>query len=152
KTNAGERVVSAKGMILAPGFIDVHNHSDRGLMGDPSAASQVSQGITTLVVGVDGGSAFPIADWIAQRKAKPVAVNLLTFVGHATVRSRVMGSDYRRASTAAETAQMAALVEQGMREGALGLSTGLEYEVGSYSTSEEIIALARAAAKHGGIY
>jgi N-acyl-D-amino-acid deacylase len=152
KPVAGERVIDAKGLVLAPGFIDVHNHSDRGLAGDPSAASQISQGITTLVVGVDGGSALPIADWFAQRRRNPAAVNVMTFVGHATVRSRVMGNDYRRAATAAEIAKMADLVEQGMRDGALGLSTGLEYEVGSYSSTEEVIALARAAAKYGGIY
>lgn len=152
KATVGERTIAAKGLVLAPGFIDVHNHSDRGFAGDPAAESQISQGITTLVVGVDGGSAFPIADWFTQRRAKPIAVNALTFVGHATVRSRVMGSGYRRAATGAEIAKMAELVEQGMREGALGLSTGLEYEVGSYSTTEEVIALARAAAKYGGIY
>lgn len=147
-----DRVIDAKGMVLAPGFIDVHNHSDRGFANDPAAVSQISQGITTLAVGVDGGSSFPVADWFAQRRAHPIAVNVLTFVGHATVRSRVMGANYRRKATAAEIAKMAELVEQGMREGALGLSTGLEYEVGSYSSTDEIIALARAAAKYNGIY
>ena len=148
----GERVIDARGLVLAPGFIDVHNHSDRGFASDPAATSQVSQGITTLVVGVDGGSSYPISDWFAQRRAHPISVNALTFVGHATVRSRVMSQNYRRKATDAEIAQMAALVEQGMRDGALGLSTGLEYEVGSYSSTEEVIALAKAAAKHGGIY
>ena len=105
-----------------------------------------------MVVGVDGGSSFPISDWFAQRRAHPVAVNVLSFVGHATVRSRVMGANYRRKATTAEVAQMALLVEQGMRDGALGLSTGLEYEIGSYSNTEEVIPLARAAAKYGGIY
>ena len=149
---SGERVIAAKGLVLAPGFIDVHNHSDRGFTNDPAATSQVSQGITTLAVGVDGGSGYPIANWFAQRRANPIGVNALTFVGHATVRSRVMGANYRRKATDPEIAQMATLVEQGMRDGAVGLSTGLEYEVGSYSSTEEVIALAKAAAKYGGIY
>lgn len=152
KPASGERVIAAKGLVLTPGFIDVHNHSDRGFANDPAASSQVSQGITTLAVGVDGGSAYPIANWFAQRRVNPIAVNAFTFVGHATVRSRVMGSNYRRKATEAEVSQMAALVEQGMRDGALGLSSGLEYEVGSYSSTEEVIALAKAAAKYGGIY
>ena len=148
--SAGERIVDARGLVLAPGFIDVHNHSDRGFGNDPAAVSQVSQGITTLVVGVDGGSSYPISGWFAQNRK--LAVNTMTFAGHATLRSRVMGGDYKRKATTAEIAKMAALVEQCMKDGALGLSTGLEYEVGSYSTTEEVIALARAAAKHGGIY
>ena len=152
KAAPGERLIAAKGLVLAPGFIDVHNHSDRGFASDPAAASQVSQGITTLVVGVDGGSSYPISEWFAQRRSKPISVNVTTFVGHAAVRSRVMGGNYRRKATEAEIAKMAGLVEQGMRDGALGLSSGLEYDVGSYSTTGEIVALARAAAKHGGIY
>ena len=152
KAIAGERVIDAKGLVLSPAFIDVHNHSDRGLANDPAAESQTSQGITTLVVGVDGGSSYPIEAWFVQRTLRPVAVNVLSFAGHATVRSRVMGADYRRPATAAEISKMAELVEKEVRDGALGLSTGLEYEIGSYSTSEEVIALAKAAAKHGGIY
>ena len=152
KPNPGERLIDAKGLVLAPGFIDVHNHSDRGFASDPAATSQISQGITTLVVGVDGGSTFPASEWFAQRRSHPIAVNALTFVGHATVRSRVMGGNYRRKASDAEIAKMAELVEQAMRDGALGLSTGLEYDVGSYSSTEEVIALAKAAAKLGGIY
>ncbi|MCI0634172.1 MAG: amidohydrolase family protein [Actinobacteria bacterium] len=76
----------------------------------------------------------------------------MTMVGHATVRELVMGKDYRRKATPEEVAKMAALVEQGMREGAAGLSSGLEYDVGSYSATEEVVALARAAGAHGGFY
>lgn len=148
-----DTVIDAAGMVVAPGFIDLHNHSDRGLSDDPQAASQVSQGITTAVVGVDGSSSWPIADWVAKRRANPVAINLLTLVGHATVRSRAMaGGDYKRAAKPAEVDRMASLVDQAMREGAIGLSSGLEYEVGSYSTTPEVIALAKAAAVRGGLY
>ena len=147
-----ELVVEGKGLALAPGFIDVHNHSETGLSRDPSAQTQVSQGITTLVLGPDGDSAWPIADYLAARRASPPAVNVMTMVGHATVRELVMGEDYRRKSTPEEIAKMAALVEQGMREGAAGLSSGLEYDVGSYAATEELVALAKASGKFGGFY
>jgi N-acyl-D-amino-acid deacylase len=139
-------------MVVAPGFIDIHNHSEEGLASEPRATSQVSQGITTLAVGPDGDSPWPIADYLRAREQKPSAVNVLAFVGHATVRERVMGKDFNRAATAREIGLMARLVEQGMREGAFGLSTGLEYDVGHPSTTEEVIELARVASRHRGIY
>jgi N-acyl-D-amino-acid deacylase len=148
----GEEIIEARGKVVAPGFIDIHNHSESGLKAEPEAASQVSQGITTLAVGPDGGSPWPIADYLSQREQQQAAVNVLAFVGHATVRQRVMGSDYNRAATEKEVREMSELVEQGMREGAFGISTGLEYDVGHPSTTEEVIALSRAAARHGGIY
>ncbi|MGH9941866.1 MAG: amidohydrolase family protein [Pyrinomonadaceae bacterium] len=148
----GAHVIEARGLTVAPGFIDLHNHSERGLDADPAAATQVSQGITTVVLGQDGGSAFPIAEYFSQRERSPVALNLLTFVGHATVRRKVMGEDIQRRATPAEIEQMAGLVEQGMRDGAYGLSTGLEYETGKPATTAEVIALARVAGRYGGIY
>ncbi len=147
-----ERVMDARGHVVAPGFIDIHNHSESGLESQPTANSQILQGITTLAVGPDGGSPWPIAEYLQRREQKPPAVNVLAFVGHATVRRRVLGKEFNRTATKAEIEQMAALVEQGMREGAIGLSTGLEYDVGLPSTTEEVIALAKVAAKHGGIY
>lgn len=149
---AGDRVVDGRGLVLAPGFIDIHNHSTEGLASDPYAETQISQGITTLVVGADGESPWPIADYIAARKASPAAVNVLVLVGHATVRERVMGKDYRRAAKSEEIAAMASLVDQGMREGAIGVSSGLEYDVGSYSETSELVALGKAAAHYGGFY
>lgn len=148
----GEEVIDARGMIVAPGFIDIHNHSEEGLDADPSAANQVSQGITTLALGADGASPWPISDYLSRRARRPSAVNVLLFVGHATVRQKVMGNDLNRAASASETAEMARLVEQAMREGAVGLSTGLEYDAGRMSTTEEIIELARAASRHRGLY
>ena len=148
----GEEIIEARGRVVAPGFIDIHNHSEGGLRSEPAAASQVSQGITTLAIGPDGGSPWPIAEYLAERDEQHMAVNVLAFVGHATVRQRVMALDYNRAATEKEIRDMAELVEQGMREGAFGLSTGLEYDVGHPSTTEEVIELARAAARHGGIY
>jgi N-acyl-D-amino-acid deacylase len=149
---AEAHVIDASGLVVSPGFIDAHNHSERGFETDPSAASQVSQGITTVVVGQDGGSAFPVGSFLDNLDQKPIALNVLTFVGHATVRSRVMGEDTNRRATPAEIEKMKQLVEQAMREGAIGLSTGLEYETGKPASTEEVITLARAAAAHGGIY
>ena len=149
---AGARIIEGRGLVVAPGFIDAHNHSDRGFTTDPSAASQVSQGITTVVVGQDGGSPFPVGEFLSNLEKNRLALNVLTFVGHATVRSRVMGEDTNRKATAAEIQQMRDLVEQAMREGAMGLSTGLEYETGKPASTDEVIALAKAAAAYKGIY
>ncbi len=146
------RVIEAHGLIVAPGFIDMHNHSQAGLDTDPGATTQVSQGITTVALGQDGGSAFPVGEYLTNRERSPVALNVLTFVGHATVRSIVMGKDTARAATTDEIERMAKLVEQAMREGAFGLSSGLEYEVGKPATTEEVIALARVAGRFSGLY
>lgn len=146
------RVIDAQGMVVAPGFIDAHNHSERGFQTDPTAASQISQGITTVVVGQDGGSEFPVGPFLQNLDQNPIALNVLTFVGHATVRSRVMGEDTNRRARPEEIEKMKQLVEQAMREGAIGLSTGLEYETAKPASTEEVITLARAASAYGGIY
>ncbi|MBL8203847.1 MAG: D-aminoacylase [Blastocatellia bacterium] len=147
-----DRVIDARGNVVAPGFIDIHNHSETGLERQRTADSQILQGITTLAVGPDGGSPWPIGEYLQRREQKPPAVNVMAFVGHATVRRKVLGAEFNRTATKAEIQQMAQLVEQGMREGAIGLSSGLEYDIGLPSTTEEVIALAKVAAKHGGIY
>ena len=152
KIPAGAQVIDARGMVVSPGFIDAHNHSDRGFTTDPSAASQVSQGITTVVIGQDGGSPFPVGPYLKNLDDNPIALNVLTFVGHATVRSQVMGEDTNRQATPEEIEKMKQLVEQAMRDGAAGLSTGLEYETGKPATTEEVIALARVASAFSGIY
>ena len=149
---SGDVLIDGKGRVLAPGFIDIHNHSASELSANPAAETQIAQGITTVVLGPDGGSPWPIGEYLAERRRTPTAVNVAVMVGHATVRRLVMGDDFRRAASADEVQRMADLVEQGMREGAVGLSSGLEYEVGSYSETSEVVELAKAAARHGGIY
>ncbi len=153
KVNAkkGEEVIDASGLVLAPGFIDIHNHSESGLVREGAAANQVSQGITTLIVGPDGGSPWPLAEYFAKLEGK-IAVNVASFIGHATVRQQILKNDYQRSASSEEIAAMAKLVEQGMIEGAFGLSSGLEYDVGYKATIEEMIYLARVAAKYDGIY
>ncbi len=148
KPLAGERVIDARGLIVAPGFVDIHNHSDRGFASDPTAKSQILQGITTIAVGPDGGSPWPIGQYLEWCEKQRLATNVIAFAGHATVRQRVMGQDFKRAATEDEIAKMAEMVEQAMREGAVGLSTGLEYDIGHPSTTEEVIGLARVAAKY----
>jgi N-acyl-D-amino-acid deacylase len=148
----GEPVIDGTGLVLAPGFIDTHNHSSSGLEVEPAAVSQVSQGITTVAVGPDGSSPWPVGEYLQRLRTRPPTVNVVTFAGHATIRREVIGYDYKRHATPGEVARMAALVTQAMDEGAFGLSSGLEYEVGSYSATDEVVTMARAAGAKGGIY
>ena len=110
-----------------------------------SARAAVSQGITTIVVGQDGGSDYPLADFFTRAAASPPAVNVASYTGHASLRRRVMGEDLLRAATPAEVDSMAALLRVDMEAGSLGLSTGLEYSAGFNSKTEEVVALARVA-------
>ncbi|HEY8559682.1 MAG TPA: D-aminoacylase [Pyrinomonadaceae bacterium] len=147
----GETIVDAGGKTLAPGFIDIHNHSESGLLREGAAANQVSQGITTILVGPDGGSPFPIADYLAKLQGR-VAPNVGAFIGHAALRQQVMKGDYKRRTTEAELNDMLVLLERAMKDGAFGLSSGLEYDTGFSASTEELIALSKIAAKYGGIY
>lgn len=140
-----ETVVEAAGRVVAPGFIDTHSHADGGLLANRDAETQLRQGITTAIVGQDGGSNFPLAEWFGKLEAAPPALNIASFVGHGTVRGRVLGDDYKRPATATEVRKMRALVAQEVRAGALGLSSGLEYDPGIYATTDEVIALAELA-------
>jgi N-acyl-D-amino-acid deacylase len=148
----GERVIDLAGKVLTPGFIDMHSHADRGLEDTPDAETQVRQGITTAVVGQDGGSELPISDFYDRIDRLHPAINYATAVGHGTVRRIVLGADFKRQATAAEIDTMKALVDRGMRDGAVGLSSGLEYDPGFYASNDELIALGAVVAKYGGIY
>lgn len=149
----GEAVVDGGGLVLTPGFIDTHSHHDRGLLDEmPGALAAVSQGVTTVVVGQDGGSHLPLGDWLAEVEAAPPAVNVASFTGHGSLRGRVMGDDLRRPATDAEVEAMASLLRADMDAGSLGLSTGLEYSAGMAATTEEVVALARVAGSAGGRY
>jgi N-acyl-D-amino-acid deacylase len=148
----GERVVDADGRVVAPGFIDTHSHADRGIDREPDAASQVRQGITTAIVGQDGGGDLPVSAFLDGIDRIKPSINYATTVGHGTVRGLVMGADFKRAATSGEIETMKALVERGMRDGALGLSSGLEYDPGFYARPEELIELAKVVARFGGYY
>lgn len=149
---AGEDVVDGHGLVLAPGFIDTHTHFDRGLEEDPAALGAVSQGITTAIVGQDGSSHWPLSEYFDRVEEHRVAVNVASFAGHGTLRRLVMGDDYRRAATQAEVDEMRGLLREELAAGALGLSTGLEYDPGIYSETDEVVALARETARVGGRY
>jgi N-acyl-D-amino-acid deacylase len=148
----GETVVVGKGLVLAPGFIDEHSHADGALFSHRDALADVSQGITTVVVGQDGSSPYPLAEFFAHVQREPSALNVASYVGHGTVRDLVLGKDYKRVATPAEVLKMQLLVDQEMRSGALGLSSGLEYDPGIYSDPSEVLALAKTAAAQGGRY
>lgn len=148
----GEYVVDGGGQTLAPGFIDTHSHADSLIFEHPDALSAVSQGITTVIVGQDGGSIYPLADFNSQLKENPPTLNVASYVGHNTIREEVLGEDYKRVATDEEIAVMAEMLASELESGALGLSSGLEYEPGIYSETSEVIALAQVAADAGGRY
>jgi len=149
---SGIEIIDAAGLTLAPGFIDTHTHGDSNLSEHRDALAAVSQGITTIVGGQDGGSPFPLADYFDALEASPAAVNIASYVGHGRLRREVLGDDFRRPATAEEIEKMRALLAEEMKAGALGLGTGLEYDPGIYSETEEVVALAREAASSGGRY
>ncbi len=149
---AGYEVIDASGFTLAPGFIDTHSHGDGDLFENRDALAAVNQGITTIVVGQDGGSPYPLADFWKKLEANPVALNVAAYAGHGTLRETVMGEDFRRAATEEEIEKMRLLLIEEMKAGALGLGAGLEYDPGIYSERSEMIALAREAASWGGRY
>jgi N-acyl-D-amino-acid deacylase len=152
KPEPGETVRDERGLALAPGFIDMHSHADRLIFELPLAENAVRQGITTVLVGQDGGSMFPAAEFLARLEKHRAAVNVATMAGHGTLRRQVLKSDILRPSTQAELDQMRQLLRDEMRAGAFGLSTGLEYDEGQFATTDEVVALARVAAGHDGFY
>lgn len=148
----GETVIDAQGLTLAPGFIDSHSHHFGGLEEHPEATALVSQGITTIVIGQDGGS-IPIDTLQNTLKKQPVAVNVATYTGHSTLRAKTMGSkSLFRTAKAEEVEKMKTLLREEMKKGSLGLATGLEYESAFFSNRDEVLQLAKVAAETGGRY
>ena len=146
----GEAVHDGNGMALAPGFFDMHSHADRGIL-EQSHDNVVRQGITTVLVGQDGDSEYPLKDFFAKLDGK-LQMNLASMAGHATLREQVMGKDLFRAATPEEIDKMFTLMHYEMQAGAMGLSTGLEYEEAHFATTDEVVKLAQMAAGHGGFY
>lgn len=144
------RTVDAKGQIVAPGFIDVHTHVE-SIFSLPAAENFVRMGVTSLVTGNCGTSATDVGEFLGRVQNKPIAVNLATLIAHGSVRRKVIGLD-DRPPTADELKQMEAVVEQAMKDGAVGLSTGLIYVPGTYAKTDEIVDLAKVVAKYGGLY
>jgi N-acyl-D-amino-acid deacylase len=145
------RTIDARERILAPGFIDVHTHVERGIVRRPRADNFLLDGVTTVITGNCGSSEPDIAAWLKRLDALPLGINVATLYGHNTARAQVMGKENRPAAPA-ELGRMRDLAGRAMQAGAFGLSTGLEYVPGVYAPVEEIVELARTAALHGGVY
>lgn len=148
------RTIDAAGRIVAPGFIDVHTHVEtsdgrEGLQKLPRADNYVLDGVTTIITGNCGSSEIDVAAW--NNSLKGLGINVATLIGHNSVRGAVMGLD-DRAPTTKELESMRALVDQAMRDGAVGFSTGLLYVPGTYAETEEVIRLAEVASHYGGVY
>lgn len=151
------RRVDVSGLAVTPGFIDIHSHAVRdsveksGIFLWPDAENYIRQGVTTVIGGPDGSSWYPLPELFKLLEESPSSVNFGTFVGHNTIRQLAMGRA-DRAPTGEELKAMQEMVDAAMTDGAYGLSSGLKYIPGAYSQTDEVIALAKVAGKHGGIY
>jgi len=145
------RVIDATGLVITPGFIDIHTHARRGIFEVPTADNYTRQGVTTIYEGPDGSSPLPIKAFLDRVAAAKTSPNFGTFVGQGSAREKVIGSLDRRA-TPAEIEQMREIVREGMRDGAVGLSTGLFYVPGIFTPTDEVIELAKVAGGMGGIH
>jgi N-acyl-D-amino-acid deacylase len=145
------RVLDVRGLVIAPGFIDVHTHIERNDVKVPTAGNFVYDGVTSVVTGNCGFSNTDISRYFSRLDSVKTSINIATLIGHNSVRRAIM-SDSQRDPTPGEQKQMEDLVRKGMREGAVGFSTGLIYVPGTYSKTSEIIGLAKAASEFNGVY
>jgi len=150
-SEAAARTIDVSGLVVAPGFIDIHTHARRGIFEVPTADNYVRQGVTTLVEGPDGSSPLPLRPFLEKIAALRITPNYATFIGQGTIRTTVVGEADRKA-TAVELEKMRELVRQGMEDGAFGLSSGLFYVPGTFTPTDEVVELARVAGRMGGIY
>ncbi len=148
----GDTIIDGGGKVLAPGFIDTHSHHDYGLLTSPDALAAVSQGITTIIAGQDGWHTIPLSATMDSLTATPTALNVAFYAGHGALRAAVLGKSFARIATTTEVDSMAALLRTELESGALGLSSGLEYDPGIYSDRAEVLSLAKVTATYGGRY
>lgn len=144
--------IDASGLVLSPGFIDTHSHHDWGMFEKRDLLALTSQGVTTMIVGQDGGSQFPLTRLMNKLDSAPVAINVGSYTGHNTLRRIVLGEKYQREATQEEEVKMQEMLEQDLKAGSLGLSTGLEYDPGIYSNQNEVLELAKVVAQYNGRY
>jgi dihydroorotase/N-acyl-D-amino-acid deacylase len=145
------RVVDVKGAVVAPGFIDLHTHAARGLFQVPTADNYVRQGVTTILEGPDGGSPVPLKPFLDRLEATQKSLNIGSFLGQGSVRQAVVGL-VNRSATPEEIGRMRALVDQGMRDGAFGLSTGLFYVPGTFTPFSEVVELQKVVSPYRGVH
>ena len=145
------KTIDATGMIVAPGFIDVHTHIEGDEIKNPTADNFIFDGVTTVITGNCGSSNVDLKKYLAQIDSLRPSINVATLIGHNDVRKAVLGTANRQPNEA-EMQSMEALVRQAMQDGAVGFSTGLIYIPGTYSKTEEVVRLAKAAAAHKGVY
>lgn len=143
--------IDARGLVAAPGFIDIHSHGRRGIFAVPTAENYLREGVTTIVEGPDGSSAVPLAPFLDKVRQTPISINFATMVGQGSIRELVIGLANRKA-TPEEIEKMKGLAAGAMRDGAFGLSTGLYYVPGNYTPTEEVIELAKVVGRMGGIH
>lgn len=151
KNTIAKKTIDAKGLVIAPGFIDVHTHIEGGEAKTPTADNFIFDGVTTVVTGNCGSSNIDIKKYLHFLDSLKLSINVATLIGHNDVRREVMGTA-NRTPTPAELRQMEALVAKAMQDGAVGFSTGLIYIPGTYSNTAEIVQLAKVAAKYNGLY
>ncbi len=145
------RVIDVKDQVISPGFVDLHTHAIRGIYEVPTADNYIRQGVTTILEGPDGFSPVPLKPFLDKLEATPRSINIGSFVGHGSVRVKAMGY-VDRPATDEEVERMRVLVDEGMRDGAFGMSTGLFYTPAVWSTLPEVVALAKVVARHGGMH
>lgn len=150
-TNTASKIIDAKGLVVAPGFIDVHGHIEGGIFERPTADNYIYDGVTTVITGNCGGSADDLYQFFKRIDSIHTSINVASLIGHNTIRRQVMALD-NRIATAGEQLQMEKLIAKAMKDGAVGLSTGLIYLPGMYSNTDEVIGLAKETAKFYGIY
>jgi dihydroorotase/N-acyl-D-amino-acid deacylase len=143
--------IDAHGLAVAPGFIDIHSHGRSGIFKVPTAENYLREGVTTIIEGPDGSSPVPLAPFFDKLAKTPISINFASFVGHGSIRAAVMGLVNRQA-TPEELEKMKALASQAMRDGAVGLSTGLFYVPGNYANTEEVIEIAKVVGAMGGFH
>lgn len=146
-----KKTIDAAGLVVAPGFIDVHTHIEGDEKAEPEAKNFIYDGVTTVIAGNCGASNTDLGKYFNWIDSLKLSVNVGSLIGHSDVRRAVMGRA-NRAATSQELQQMEALVHKAMRDGAVGISTGLIYVPGSYANTSEIVALAKVAARYNGVY
>ncbi len=145
------RRLAARGLVVAPGFLDIHTHARRGIFQDPAAQNYIRQGVTTLLEGPDGNSPLPIAEFLTQVADARPAPNFGTFAGQGSIREKVMGL-VNRPATPEEIQKMRQITRQAMIEGAFGVTTGLFYVPGNFTPTEEVIEIEKVAGAMGGMH